>query len=92
MGSNPEKGSSKITNSGLWITVLPLSAATAMQFQVEILAVRPFAAPVPFRTVALAWRVTFPRPKAIDVLSLAASQCRVIEKASTDTPAVAESA
>lgn len=72
--------------SGLGITVLPLSAATAMQYHEDILAVRPFAAPVPFRTVALAWRVTFPRPKAIDVLSLAASQCRVIEKAKTDTP------
>ena len=78
--------------SGLGITVLPLSAATAMQYHEDILAVRPFAPPVPFRTVALAWRVTFPRPKAIDVLSLAASQCRVIEKAKTDTPVVAESA
>ncbi len=78
--------------SGLGITVLPLSAATAVQYQEDILAVRPFVAPVPFRTVALAWRVTFPRPKAIDVLSLAASQCRVIEKASKTTPAVAASA
>jgi len=76
--------------SGLGITVLPLSAATAIKYQEDVLAVRPFAAPVPFRTVALAWRVTFPRPKAIDVLSLAASQCRVIEKAKTDTPVVAE--
>ncbi|MGC8120082.1 hydrogen peroxide-inducible genes activator [Marinobacter sp. VGCF2001] len=78
--------------SGLGITVLPLSAATAIKYQEDILTVRPFAPPVPFRTVALAWRVTFPRPKAIDVLSLAASQCRVIEKARTETPAVAESA
>ena len=74
--------------SGLGITVLPLSAATAMQYNEDILAVRPFAAPVPYRTVALAWRVTFPRPKAIDMLSLAASQCRVIEKAQEE-PAVA---
>ncbi|NMT63304.1 hydrogen peroxide-inducible genes activator [Marinobacter orientalis] len=78
--------------SGLGITVLPLSAATAMQYDESILAVRPFAAPVPFRTVALAWRVTFPRPKAIDVLSLAASQCRVIEKAKIETPAAAATA
>ncbi len=78
--------------SGLGITVLPLSAATAIKYQEDILAVRPFAPPVPFRTVALAWRVTFPRPKAIDVLSLAASQCRVIEKAKDHTPAVAEGA
>src|SRR5690554_6377399 len=78
--------------SGLGITVLPLSAATAIKYQEDILAVRPFAPPVPFRTVVLAWRVTFPCPKAIDVLSLAASQCRVMEKAKTATPVVAERA
>ncbi|MBS3804825.1 MAG: hydrogen peroxide-inducible genes activator [Oleiphilaceae bacterium] len=78
--------------SGLGITVLPLSAATAMQYNEDILAVRPFVAPVPSRTVALAWRVTFPRTKAIDVLSLAASQCRVIEKVSKETPTIAASA
>ncbi|MGO1693896.1 MAG: LysR substrate-binding domain-containing protein [Marinobacter sp.] len=76
--------------SGLGITVLPLSAATAMQYRKDVLVTRPFAPPVPSRTVALAWRVTFPRPKAIDVLSLAANQCRVIEKAKVDTPVAAE--
>lgn len=76
--------------SGLGITVIPLSAATAMRYQEDVLVTRPFASPVPSRTVALAWRVTFPRPKAIDVLSLAASQCRVIEKAKADTPVTAE--
>lgn len=75
--------------SGLGVTVLPMSAATAMPYDEGILAVRPFAAPVPFRTVALAWRVTFPRPKAVDVLSLAASQCRVVEKAGEAQPALA---
>ncbi|MFL1404685.1 hydrogen peroxide-inducible genes activator [Marinobacter sp. M1N3S26] len=74
--------------SGLGVTILPLSAATSMAYDEDILAVRPFAPPVPFRTVALAWRVTFPRPKAIDVLSLAASQCRVIEKAEKQRPAL----
>jgi len=77
--------------SGLGITVLPLSAATAMQYDEHLLAVRPFAAPVPHRTVALAWRVTFPRPKAIDVLSLAASQCRVMDKKNLEKTAVAAS-
>lgn len=78
--------------SGLGITVLPMSAATAMEYREDILTVRPFKAPVPFRTVALAWRVTFPRPKAIDVLSLAASQCRVIEKSDQALPITAASA
>ncbi|MGO1463661.1 MAG: hydrogen peroxide-inducible genes activator [Marinobacter sp.] len=76
--------------SGLGITVLPLSAATAMQYRKEVLVTRPFAPPIPSRTVALAWRVTFPRPKAIDVLSLAANQCRVIEKAKAETPVTAD--
>ena len=76
--------------SGLGVTVVPLSAATGMRYHEGVLAVRPFAAPVPFRTVALAWRVTFPRPKAIDVLSLAASQCRVVAKASAAEPAAAK--
>ncbi|SOB76820.1 transcriptional regulator, LysR family [Marinobacter sp. LV10R510-11A] len=74
--------------SGLGITVLPLSAATVMHYHKDVLVTRPFAPPVPSRTVALAWRVTFPRPKAIDVLSLAANQCRVIEKAKVDIPVV----
>lgn len=66
--------------SGLGISVLPLSAAGQDHYPPGLLAVRPFVAPVPFRTVGLAWRVTFPRPKAIDVLSLAAGQCRVLPK------------
>lgn len=66
--------------SGLGITVLPMSAVTNVHYPDNLLAVRPFAPPVPFRTIALAWRVTFPRPKAIDTLSLAANQCRVLER------------
>ncbi len=65
--------------SGLGITVLPLSAAAAVNQCGELLTVRRFAGQEPSRTVALAWRVTFPRPKAIDVLARAASQCRVVE-------------
>lgn len=71
--------------SGLGITVLPMSAANAVQYREHLLEVRPFVAPVPYRTVALAWRVTFPRPKAIDVLSLAANQCRLMEKVVSDS-------
>jgi len=63
--------------SGLGITVLPLSAAIG-HYSHEMLETRPFVAPAPFRTVGLAWRVTFPRPKAIDILSMAAGQCRVV--------------
>ena len=55
--------------SGLGISVLPQSALMEGFYDERLLDVRPFIAPVPYRTVALAWRVTFPRPKAIDVVS-----------------------
>jgi LysR family hydrogen peroxide-inducible transcriptional activator len=61
--------------SGLGITVLPRSAALSYADRAGDLVTRPFAPPVPMRTVALAWRVTFPRPKAIDKVTLAATRC-----------------
>lgn len=64
--------------SRLGISVLPLSAAMGKVVDDDLLDVRPFKAPIPYRSVALAWRVTFPRPKAIDLLSSSAKQCRVI--------------
>jgi LysR family hydrogen peroxide-inducible transcriptional activator len=54
--------------SGLGITVLPESAANIAQYGEDTLAVRPFADPVPRRTVALAWRASYPRHQAIDIL------------------------
>ncbi|MFL6549945.1 MAG: hydrogen peroxide-inducible genes activator [Povalibacter sp.] len=54
--------------SGLGVTVLPQTAAEAPLYAPNILTTRPFTAPVPKRTLALAWRVSFPRHKAIDVL------------------------
>ncbi|GAA3962123.1 hydrogen peroxide-inducible genes activator [Allohahella marinimesophila] len=65
--------------SGLGITVLPASAALTDRYSPGVLTVRPFEAPSPFRTVGLAWRVSFPRPKAIDVLTRAAGQCRILD-------------
>lgn len=72
--------------SGLGITVIPLSAYREDRYAKGLLVTRPFAAPVPFRTIGVAWRVTFPRPKAIDMLALAASQCRIVEKSGAATP------
>lgn len=54
--------------SGLGITVLPESAANIAQYGEDTLAVRPFAEPVPKRSVALAWRASYPRHHAIDIL------------------------
>jgi LysR family hydrogen peroxide-inducible transcriptional activator len=39
--------------------------------------VRPLTPPVPFRTVAIAWRASFPRPKAIEILADSIRLCSV---------------
>ena len=54
--------------SGLGITVLPESAAKEASYGKNILAVRPFESPAPHRRIALAWRASYPRPEAIDIL------------------------
>jgi LysR family hydrogen peroxide-inducible transcriptional activator len=54
--------------SGLGISVLP-GSALAPRYASKLLKVVPFAAPVPSRKVALAWRATFDRPLAIDTLA-----------------------
>lgn len=63
--------------SGLGISVLPLSAVETHHYAPGILAVRPLVNPVPFRTVAIAWRASFPRPKAIEVLADSIRLCSV---------------
>lgn len=60
--------------SGLGITILPESAALAGHSWSKNLVVRPFVDPVPKRVVALAWRASFPRLKAIDAVRKAISQ------------------
>lgn len=54
--------------SGMGITVLPCSAVSADRYARHLLAVRRFVPPVPSRRVALAWRASFPRPRAIEAL------------------------
>jgi LysR family transcriptional regulator, hydrogen peroxide-inducible genes activator len=61
--------------TGLGVTVLPSSAADELEAQNPLIAVRPFADPEPARRVALAWRVTYPRSGAIDVLRTAILEC-----------------
>lgn len=53
--------------SGIGITILPQSAAMS-RYADDTLTTRPLADDHAQRTVALAWRVSFPRHKAIDVL------------------------
>jgi LysR family transcriptional regulator, hydrogen peroxide-inducible genes activator len=61
--------------SGLGITILPMTAANGPHLAEGVLVTRPFVDPVPTRTVALAWRASFPRLKAIDALRKSFAQC-----------------
>jgi LysR family transcriptional regulator, hydrogen peroxide-inducible genes activator len=54
--------------SGLGVSVLPASALTA-RYASKLLKVIPFAAPSPSRKVALAWRASFDRPRAVEALA-----------------------
>ncbi|MBQ0723797.1 MAG: hydrogen peroxide-inducible genes activator [Cycloclasticus sp.] len=59
--------------TGLGITVLPKSAVGNLDS--NLITTRPFTHPAPSRTVALAWRASFPRGKAIDLLLDTAGSC-----------------
>jgi len=63
--------------SGMGITVLPCTAAGADRYARRLLAIRRFAGKAPHRDVALAWRVSFPRPQVIDVLRKAVADCNL---------------
>jgi LysR family transcriptional regulator, hydrogen peroxide-inducible genes activator len=63
--------------SGLGVSILPLSAVDSHHYSPGVLDVRPLTAPVPFRTVAIAWRASFPRPKAIEILADSIRLCSV---------------
>jgi len=66
--------------SGFGISVLPASAVASGYYDESLLDVRLFESPAPFRTVGLAWRVTFPRPKAIELLSKASIHCNIVRR------------
>ncbi|GLS27166.1 hydrogen peroxide-inducible genes activator [Marinibactrum halimedae] len=64
--------------SGLGITILPASAATHRFYSNDLLTTRSFDIHPPTRIVALAWRASFPRHKAIDMLRQAINQCQIL--------------
>ena len=57
--------------SGAGLSVVPLSAAESWPHDGALLEFRRFSDPAPYRRVVIAWRATFPRPQAIDVLRAA---------------------
>jgi len=62
--------------SRLGVTVLPSSAIGTSHYESGLLESRPFAPEAPSRTVAIAWRASFPRPRAIDAVIEAIERCR----------------
>lgn len=75
--------------SGTGITVLPSTAADSIPEHNSLLAVRPFASPVPSRRVALAWRKSFPRGKALEVVRQAILACDLPGVTKLDEPPMA---
>ena len=61
--------------SGLGISVLPRDALTP-RYHSRLVVPVPFARPAPSRRVALAYRRSFPRPAAIEVLRDSVAACR----------------
>lgn len=57
--------------SGVGISVVPLSAAKSWAQNETDISFRSFAEPCPSRRVIVAWRASFPRGAAIDILSAA---------------------
>jgi LysR family hydrogen peroxide-inducible transcriptional activator len=63
--------------SGAGITVLPATATEGRTVESRLTAVRPFASPVPSRRVTLAWRRSFPRPRAVETIRQAILACKL---------------
>ncbi len=66
--------------SNFGITLLPESAAGTQHYQGDVLTTRPYMQPSPSRTVALAWRASFPRLSAIDTLRAAIASSAKLAK------------
>lgn len=63
--------------SGAGITVMPSTAVGASRKESKLLAFKPFDAPVPMRRVALAWRKSYPRAQALQMVQQAVLACNL---------------
>lgn len=63
--------------SGAGVAVMPSTAADPLIDKEPLVRVLPFAGTQPKRTVGLVWRVTFPRPQAIDAVRAAVLSCQL---------------
>jgi LysR family hydrogen peroxide-inducible transcriptional activator len=55
--------------SGLGITILPCTATAVEKFSQRLVTVLPFENKQPSRTIALAWRKSFPRQEAVELIA-----------------------
>ena len=62
---------------GVGVTVLPATSTTTGGGPADLIRILPFARPVPMRRVGLAWRRSFPRPEAIEVLRKSILACNL---------------
>src|SRR4051812_43186806 len=62
---------------GVGVTVLPATSVGAGGVQTDLIRILPFAKPTPERRVGLAWRRSFPRPEAIEVLRKSILACNL---------------
>ncbi|MDP2805752.1 MAG: hydrogen peroxide-inducible genes activator [Gallionellaceae bacterium] len=81
-GADIQKGTSletirNMVASGLGITVLPASA-NSPRYRSRLLKIIPFAKPIPSRRIALAWRKSFARTQAIEVLIQAVASAKIV--------------
>ena len=63
--------------SGAGVAVMPSTAADPLIDREPMVRVLPFAGEPPSRTVGLVWRVTFPRPQAIDAVRASVLNCKL---------------
>lgn len=75
--------------SGIGVTVLPRTSVPVPLPADSLLHYLPFAAPVPGRRVVLAWRKSFPRRAAIEVVRNAVKACELAGMTKLDLESVA---
>jgi LysR family hydrogen peroxide-inducible transcriptional activator len=63
--------------SGAGVAVMPSTAADPLAGREPLVRVLAFESPEPTRKVGLAWRVSFPRPAAIDAVREAIGSCKL---------------
>jgi LysR family hydrogen peroxide-inducible transcriptional activator len=72
--------------SGVGMTILPSTACLPTREENRMLAFRPFDEPAPMRRVALAWRKSFPRPQAVEMVRQAVLDARLPDIRPLDLP------